>query len=169
MSIFETLTREHGVMLGLTARVERAFRGGRDDGEGRRCLLVLHHALALHEEIEDLVVGPAGKDASPELARALCRIALQHAEIVSLRDETRALLGRADCRDESTPRLTVLSLLLARRLRAHFQSEELRLWPLLAGSGGRSVGRSLARRAEKGVADLQKHVRELERATVEYL
>ena len=169
MSIFDTLTREHGVMLGLTARVERAFRGGRDDGEGRRCLLVLHHALNLHEEIEDLLIGPADQDASPELARALSRIALQHAEIVSLRNETRELLGRAGRRDESAPRLIILSLMLARRLRAHFQSEELLLWPLLAGCGGRSVGRSLARRAEKGVADLQKCVHELERAAVEYL
>lgn len=168
MSIFETLTREHEVMRGLVARVEKAFRGG-DAEEGRRCLLILYHALALHEEIENLVCEPAEADAGPALASALLQVERQHEVIENLRDETRDILDKADLRVESVNRLRVLVLLLARRLRAHFRAEEMSLWPLLSARCGRSVGRSLDRRALQGVADLERSVNNLDRTTAEYL
>lgn len=162
MSIFETLTREHRVMRGLTAKVERAFR--LDEGDAaRRGLLVLCRALSLHEDIEDLLVEPAGPNTPPELADALSLVERQHAEIVSLIDEALELIRRG--RGDEAARLKVLALVLARLLRAHFQTEEVRLWPVLAFRTSRSVERSLARRAEQGVADLEKEVFELGRAS----
>lgn len=162
MTIFDSLNREHGLLRGLASRVEKALKRRRDE-EVRGALTALEAALARHEEIEDLVMGPAERASDPALEREMRRTALQHAGLETIREEMRALLSTDGGPGEADGRLAVLAALLVRRLRAHFLSEEKSLWPLLAKRAGRSIERSLANRAERELEELAEELRTIER------
>ena len=151
-----SLADEHAVLLSLADAVEAAWK--REDGSaveaGRRALLILHRALERHEKIEEnLFFGravPRGAASVKALVKA------EHREIGELRREVEELLGRA-----GTPGgedLRTAALVLVRRLRAHFKTEESLLRPLFGALPGRSAGRARARRARAQVRSLERDV-----------
>ena len=167
-SIFLSLAEEHRILLRLADAVEAAWK--RDDERAvaavRRALLILHRALERHEEIEETLF-PGRRRVAPEAAPIAALVKAQHREIGALRHEVEALLGRADAAGGEN--LKTLSLVLVRRLRAHFETEESRLWPLFGALPGRSVFRTLARRARSQVQSLERDVSQYRAVVDTYL
>ena len=83
MSLFKALSEEHGLLLVLVGRLERAT----DTKDARNLLLVLLRALEAHENLEHLVF-----DAKTKPSASLTHVERQHKVLGSLRAEALALL-----------------------------------------------------------------------------
>ncbi len=168
MSLLATLTQEHRLFARLLGRLERSLQFDEDTArsEVRNTLLVLLPALDRHERLEDLLFGDQGAPALKADKRLLAQVELQHAGIQVLRDQLVDLLRGSTA--EPVARLKVLVTDLCARLRAHFLTEETRLWPAY-GEGGRALGRSLEREARRRVGELEDEMRQSWDAIADYL
>jgi hemerythrin-like domain-containing protein len=157
MSVLDTLAAEHALFERLLREFKEALRYDPDTARRqlRDTLLVLIPALESHEELEDLIFGRAaekgGRHVFSELSREHRRIDLLRRELVD------AMRDASECPFDT---LKELILQLTARVRQHFLVEELRLWPRYRELVGRSISRSLERRAQD---QFKRLVREMER------
>ncbi|MFI5362096.1 MAG: hypothetical protein ACHQ49_09020 [Elusimicrobiota bacterium] len=159
--LLRSLTDERAILLRLTDAVEEAWR--RDDERAprarRSALIVLHRALALHAEIEDIVFSgrPARGRAAARIAAA---VGARRETIRELRGETERLLDRLGPGDgdELKPAATAF----AQFLRSHLRLDETP-WPLLSVHPGRFVFSVFARAAADKVRALASEVSAYER------
>lgn len=155
--MLDTLAGEHALFERLLLDLKEDLRYDPDTARRllRGTLLVLIPALESHEELEDLVFSQAaqrgGRAALSELNKEHRRVALLRKELVD---------AMRDISDFPFDKLREMVLLLAAKLRQHFMLEELRLWPRYRELVGRSVNRSLERRAQE---QLKRFLRDVER------
>ena len=140
MSVFKALAQEHGLLLALVGRLERAS----DEKDARALLLVLLRALEAHENLEHLIFDEAAKPSA-----ALAHVERQHRALNALRAEALALLQ--DLGRENDAAVKGLIRRLARLLRGHFHDEERTLWPGFNASAERSRLHRLGRLARAQV------------------
>jgi hemerythrin superfamily protein len=108
--------------------------------------------MDIHEEVEEAVFGNPSY-ASREDARPILReIELQHKTVDRLRLEFLAAIGSSGA--FPIQRLKSLVNQLANALRAHFKTEEERLWPHSEGFCG-SLSEAARRRVEEGIEALE--------------
>lgn len=158
MSVFKALAEEHGLLLVLVGRLERA-----SDARDARCLLlVLLRALEAHENLEHLVF-----DEDTPATAALANVERQHASLNVLRAEVQALLQ--DIGREHDDALRTMTRSLARLLRRHFEDEERTLWPSFNASAGRSRLHRLGRLARAQVQAMKKELDGYRIAVEDYL
>ncbi|MBI3553395.1 MAG: hemerythrin domain-containing protein [Elusimicrobia bacterium] len=159
MSVLDTLSGEHALFVGLVKDLQNGLKY--DEETARRLvrdvLLILLPALEKHEQIEDLVFGGASwpgrstQRVAAELNKEHWRIALLRGELTELmKESSQCPFGRYQ---EKVMELAV-------KLHEHFLMEETRLWPRYRELAGRSVNRSLERRAQE---QLKRLLREVER------
>jgi hemerythrin-like domain-containing protein len=159
MSVFDSLSKEHALLLKLVGRLERAA-GERDERlaarEIRNILLVLFKALKAHEELENLVFAESPEAPSPSAYKALASIESQHRALNELQKEAETILNTLTPEGGSTIR--ELSLRLASLLRRHFDEEERTLWPSFNAYAGRSMLHRLARQAREQFRTMERDV-----------
>jgi hemerythrin-like domain-containing protein len=130
MMVVELFVEEHSLFRALLDKLEfdlaqRADRARADVVDALRALMP---SLDQHEEIEDIVFRHPPDGIGGE-RQALAEIATQHHELSALREEILFALER---NSEEYPfvKLRMLAESLIKHLRAHLESEEVRLWPL---------------------------------------
>ena len=155
MRVLKALAQEHRIFLRLIGRIERALSAGEDAAraEVRESLLVLLPALDKHEEIEESAFSACGP--IPGAGRIEEELEHEHGRVRALRTEVREALGGVD---RGWDAFKPLVLALTRKLRGHFQIEELRLWPRYARAMGRSRDRTLGGRVDQEVKRLANEV-----------
>lgn len=168
MSVLKSLAEEHRVFRGLIGRIERALDLPEQlmRSEILEALLVLLPALERHEEIEDLAFSEPRYRKSPGAAALLKELEYQHRDVERLRKEIDASLKLDDLPVEEVRRLASL---LAKRLTAHFATEERRLWPHYERTMSRTLDRSIGRRTRGEVRKLAQQTDETRRAVSDYL
>lgn len=159
MSVFDSLAREHELLLRLVGRLERA--AAEPDAraavrETRGILLVLLKALEAHEGLEHQIFEESPEAPSPSAYKALAGVESQHRTLAALREEASALLGGITP-DGGEP-IRDLALRLARLLRRHFAEEERTLWPSFNAYAGRSTLHRLSRQAREQALAMQLEV-----------
>lgn len=158
MSVFKSLAEEHGLLLVLAGRLERAC-----DAKDARCLLlVLLRALEAHENLEHLVV-----DEESPTSGASAHIERQHAALRVLRAEALELLRDLGRKHDAAVRALIHRL--TRTLRRHFQDEERTLWPSIHASAGRSRLQRLDRLARAQVQAMKIELDSYRIAVEDYL
>ncbi|MBI3563635.1 MAG: hypothetical protein HY079_00405 [Elusimicrobia bacterium] len=157
MKVMDLLSREHAAFRRLLDRLETdldhpAPRAREEMSEALRILLP---ALDRHEEIEELAFErPASDDAADE--KTLAEVAAQHRAIEALRGEILYALELAgECPFE---RLHALTGFLARNLRDHLSTEEIRLWPRYQEVLRRSFERDLSAHLDRRIRALEREV-----------
>lgn len=146
MSVFESLAKEHALLLKLIDRLERATVP-----ETSLLLTVLFKALDAHERLEHLVFDESPEPPTPAAYKALSKTEEQHRTLGDLRAEAEAVPAGSE---EIRP----LARRLASLLRRHFDEEERRLWPSFNAYAGRSTLHRLARQAAEQLAALEREV-----------
>lgn len=169
MTVLTSLAREHRVFEGLARRLELALRFDpeRARRELREVLLVLLPALERHESLEEEVFDRREFRATRGAGPLLAENARQHRRLMELKARLQEALEGL----ESHPfgRLRAAAAELTEGLRAHFLSEERRLWPRYYRAVGRSFDRALERRARRSVAELERGVRRGVELAADYL
>lgn len=159
MSIFDSLSREHALLLKLVARLERAA-AERDERaaarETRNILLVLFKALEAHQRLEHLVYDESPDLPTPAAYRALAKVGKQHKDLTALREEVVAILNTMT--PEGGAAIRELSLRLAGMLRRLIDQEERTLWPSFNAYAGRSTLHRLARQAHEQYRAMEREV-----------
>ncbi len=159
MSVFDSLSREHALLLMLVKHLERAV-GERDERtaarETRNILLVLFKALKAHENLETLVFEDSPEAPSPAAYKALAGIETQHRTLHELQKEAETILNTLT--PEGGASIRELSLRLARLLRRHFDEEERLLWPSFNAYAGRSTMHRLSRQAREQYRAMEREV-----------
>lgn len=158
MSVFKALSEEHGLLLILVDRLERAA----DQKETHALLLVLLRALEAHENLEHMIF-----DAGKNISGALAHVERQHRALGALRAEALTLLQ--NLRGEHDAALRGLVRRLARLLRGHFRDEERTLWPSFNASAERSRLQRLDRLARAQVRAMKKELDDYRIAVESYL
>lgn len=159
MSVFESLTQEHGLLLKLVGRLERAAdaRDARVAArETRNILLVLFKALEAHQRLEHLIYDESPELPTPAAYKALASIESQHRALTDLRVEAAALLDSID--PEGGSSIRELSLRLANLLRHLIDEEERTLWPSFNAYAGRSTLHRLSRQAREQYQEMERDV-----------
>jgi hemerythrin-like domain-containing protein len=159
MSVFDSLSQEHALLLRLVGRLERAA-AERDERvaarETRNILLVLFKALKAHEDLENLIFDESPDAPSPAAYKALASVESQHRTLNELQKEAETLLDTLT--PEGGASIRELSLRLASLLRRHFDEEERTLWPSFNAYVGRSTMHRLARQARDQFRDMEREV-----------
>lgn len=159
MSVFDSLSREHALLLKLVGGLERAA-AERDERvaarETRNILLVLFKALKAHENLENLIFDESPDAPSPAAYKALASVESQHRDLNELQREAETLLNTLTPEGGATIR--ELSLRLATLLRRHFDEEERTLWPSFNAYVGRSTMHRLARQAREQFRDMEREI-----------
>lgn len=159
MSVFDSLAKEHALLLRLVGRLERA--ASEPDGraaarETRNILLVLFKALEAHEALEHLVFDDSPDAPPPAAYAALAKVEAQHESLAALRKEAAALLGSVSL--EGVEPVRELALNLAKLLRRHFDDEERTLWPGFHAYARRSTLHRLSRQAAEQLKLMERDV-----------
>lgn len=159
MSVFDSLSKEHALLLKLVASLDRAA-DERDERtaarEMRNVLLVLFKALEAHQRLEHLVYDESPDLPTPAAYGALSRVEKQHKDLTALREEAVAILntmtpeGGASIRDLAH-RLGVL-------LRRLIDEEERTLWPSFNSYARRSTLHRLSRQAQEQYREMEREV-----------
>ncbi|PIR15741.1 MAG: hypothetical protein COV48_12675 [Elusimicrobia bacterium CG11_big_fil_rev_8_21_14_0_20_64_6] len=159
MSVFDSLSQEHALLLKLVGRLERAA-AEKDERvsarEMRNILLVLFKALEAHEGLERLIFDDSPDLPSAAAYKALASVEHQHQALTDLRKESLALL--ASITPEATPAIRDLALRLASLLRRHFDEEERTLWPSFNACAGRSTLHRLSRQAHDQYVTMERDI-----------
>lgn len=159
MSVFDSLTQEHAVLLKLVGCLERAadVRGGRVAArETRNILLVLFKALEAHQRLEHLIYDESPELPTPAAYKALASVESQHRAVAALRDEAASLLSSIT--PEGGASIRELSLRLANLLRHLIDEEERKLWPSFNAYAGRSTLHRLSRQAHMQCLKMERDV-----------
>lgn len=159
MSVFDSLSKEHALLLRLIGRLERAadVRDARVAArETRNILLVLFKALEAHQRLEHLIYDESPEMPTPAAYKALARIESQHQALTELREEAAALLGSIS--PEGGTSIRELSLRLADLLRHLIDEEERTLWPSFNAYAGRSTLHRLSRQAHEQYTEMERDV-----------
>ena len=170
MSVFASLTKEHGLLLRLVSRLERSAADPDPRTaarETRNVLLVLFKALEAHERLEDAVFAEPPERPSPETAKALAEVEKQHRALGVLRAEAADAMRAID--PDGGEEIRAVGLRLSRLLRAHFNEEERVLWPRFNAETGRSRLNLLARRAERQLKEMERELEHYWEAIGDYL
>ena len=159
MSVFDSLTREHALMLKLVSRLERA--AAEADArvaahETRTILLVLFKALEAHEHLEHLIFDECPELPTEAACAALANVEAQHQALGALREEAVALL--TSITPEGGESIRALAVRLAKLLRLHFEEEERRLWPSFNAYAGRSTLHRLSRQAREQFVTMERDI-----------
>ena len=158
MSVFKALSEEHGLLLILVGRLERAA----DAKDARNLLLVLLRALEAHENLEHLVFDEKTRPSVP-----VAHVERQHKALAALRAEALALLQGLARENDAAVRGLVRRL--ARLLRGHFHDEERTLWPSFNAAAGSSRLHRLGRLARAQVRAMKKELDDYRIAVEDYL
>lgn len=126
----------------------------------RRTLATLLGALERHDALEDRLAGDCRNGSPAEEVWARELVDAQHGGLRELRREIAHVLAHED--HSTLPRLKTLTELLADKLRWHFETEEMLLWPLLVKRRSRSIGASLGRDAADNARLLEKELAVIE-------
>lgn len=159
MSVFESLAREHVLLLKLVGRLERAAAERDPRGaarETRNVLLVLFKALEAHEHLEHLIFDESPEHPSSAAYKALASVEKQHQALAALREEAGALLSSIT--PEGGESIRNLAQRLATLLRRHFDEEERKLWPSFNAYAGRSTLHRLSRQAHEQYQAMERDV-----------
>lgn len=159
MSVLDVLAGEHVLFRRLIGDLQRVLRFEEDAArrEARDVLLVLLPALERHQELEDLVFGPAA-EGSRVHAKVVAELNKEHWRIALLRAELLEAMKESGAMSCEAFRKKTLELVV--KLRMHFEMEETRLWGRLRELSGRGIDKSIERRARE---QLRKLLRESER------
>lgn len=159
MSVFDSLSGEHALLLKLVDRLERAAEE-RDERvaarETRNLLLVLFKALEAHQTLEHLVYDESPEPPTPAAYRALTQVHKQHEAVAMLRREAASLLNTLT--PEGGGAVRRLSTELAAMLRRLIAEEENTLWPSFHAYAGRSTLHRLGRRAEAQFSAMKRDI-----------
>lgn len=159
MSVFDSLSKEHALLLKLVGRLERAAAEKDERSaarETRNILLVLFKALKAHENLENLVFEDSPEAPSPAAYKALASVESQHRTLNDLQHEAETILNTLT--PEGGASIRELSLRLAGLLRRHFEEEERLLWPSFNAYAGRSTLHRLARQARDQFRAMERDV-----------
>jgi hypothetical protein len=157
MRVLTALAAEHSLFRALVARLENAALWAEPAGrrEIREVLLVLLPALERHETIEDLAFAEPDYSTKEGARAVLEELAREHDRVDRLRAELTEVLSSDR---GSWAEIRAAAQELAARLRAHFETEERRLWPHYAAAMRRSrdgsAGRRVAREVDRLARDL---------------
>lgn len=159
MSVFESLSKEHAILLKLVEHLDRAA-AEKDERtaarETRNILLVLFKALEEHQRLEHLVYDESPDLPTPAAYKALADVERQHKAVTELREEAASLLntltpeGGASMR-QLAPRLGAL-------LRRLIDEEERKLWPRFNAYARRSTLHRLSRQAREQYRSMEREV-----------
>lgn len=159
MSVFDSLTQEHALLLKLVLHLERAA-DVRDTHaaarETRTILLVLFKALEAHQRLEHMIYDESPEMPTPVAYKALAGIESQHRALTDLREEAATLLGSIS--PECSSSIRELSLRLAGLLRRLIDEEERKLWPSFNAYAGRSTLHRLSRQAREQYLEMERDV-----------
>jgi len=159
MSVFDSLSKEHELLLKLVTRLERAA-DERDERtaarEMRNILLVLFKALEAHQRLEHLVYDESPDLPSPAAYRAMARVEQQHKDLTGLREEAVSILNTMT--PEGGSAIRELSLRLGGLMRRLIDQEERTLWPSFNAYAGRSTLHRLSRQAHEQYRAMEREV-----------
>lgn len=159
MSVFDSLAKEHALLLRLVERLERAVAVP-DEREAaretRNILLVLLKALSAHEQLEHLVFDEPAEMPSAAARKALAAVEKQHEALADLKTRAEALLG--DLTPAGGREIRILARRYATLLRRHFTEEERALWPSFHACAGRSTLHGLARKAGAQLRTMERDI-----------
>ena len=159
MSVFDSLSNEHALLLKLVGRLERAA-GVKDERvaarETRNILLVLFKAREAHQRLEHLIYDESPELPTPAAYKALASIESQHRALTELHEEAAALLSCIT--PEGGSSIRELSLRLANILRHLIDEEERKLWPSFHAYAGRSTLHRLSRQARAQYLEMERDV-----------
>ncbi len=159
MSVFDSLSQEHALLIKLIGRLERAA-DGKDERiaarETRNILLVLFKALEAHQNLEHLIYDESPDLPTPAAYKALASVESQHRAVAALREEAAALLSSIT--PEGGSSIRDLSLRLAGLLRHLIDEEERTLWPSFNAYAGRSTLHRLSRQAREQYVVMERDV-----------
>ncbi|MDP3542220.1 MAG: hemerythrin domain-containing protein [Elusimicrobiota bacterium] len=150
MSVFDSLSKEHALLLRLVERLERAAAEREDRRaahELRTILLVLFKALEAHQTLEHLVYDESPDLPTPAAYRELAEVERQHKAVADMREEVASLLNTIT--PEGGAAVRELSLRLGALLRRLIDEEERKLWPRFNAYACRSTLNRLARQARE--------------------
>lgn len=150
MSVFDSLSGEHALLLKLVGRLERAAAEANDRTaahEMRNILLVLFKALEAHQTLEHLIYDESPEPPTPAAFRALAQVRKQHKAVAELREEAASLLNTLTPEGGATIR--ELSVRLGGMLRRLIDEEERKVWPTFNAYAGRSTLHRLSRQAHE--------------------
>jgi hypothetical protein len=168
MSVIRGLAREHAAFAKLIERLEASAAG--DEQAARRdvrnTLLILLSALDKHEKAEDVVFGQPGYAFREDAKLILDAVASQHRRFQELRLEFLETVTSSE--DVPLQRLRFLVKRMAETLRAHFKTEEERLWPHYE-KYSRSLDASIRRRLELSVKAVDNEIAANRAAVSQYL
>jgi hypothetical protein len=159
MSVFDSLSGEHAILLKLVERLERAAAEAderRAAHEMRNILLVLFKALEAHQTLEHLIYDESPDLPSPAAYSAMAKVRKQHKAVAELRDEAVSLLNTIT--PEGGVTIRDLSLHLAGLLRRLIDEEERELWPTFNAYAGRSTLHRLSRQAHEQLKAMEREV-----------
>lgn len=159
MSVFDSLSREHAILLRLVEHLERAAEE-KDERvaarETRNILLVLFKALEAHQRLEHLVYDESPDLPTPAAYKALADVENQHKALTELRAEAASLLNALTPEGGATMR--ELATRLGGLLRRLIENEERNLWPSFNAYAGRSTLHRLSRQAREQYRAMEREV-----------
>ncbi|MEK7232738.1 MAG: hemerythrin domain-containing protein [Elusimicrobiota bacterium] len=159
MSVFDSLSQEHVLLLKLVGRLERAAaeKDSRASArETRNILLVMFKALEAHAQLEHMIYDKSLELPSAAAYKALAGVERQHKALSALRDEASALLTIIT--PEGGESLRALAVRLAQLLRGLIEDEERKLWPSFNAYAGRSTLHRLSKQARKQYLAMERDV-----------
>lgn len=159
MSVFDSLSREHAILLKLVEHLERAAAEKDERAaarETRNILLVLFKALEAHQRLEHLVYDESPDLPSPAAYKALSDVERQHKAVTELREEAASLLNTLT--PEGGASMRQLAPRLGQLLRRLIEDEERKLWPSFHAYAGRSTLHRLARQAHEQYRAMEREV-----------
>ena len=159
MSVFDSLSQEHALLIKLVIKIERAA-AERDDRvaarDMRNNLLVLLKALEAHQRLEHLVYDESPDLPTPAAYGAMSKVERQHKDLAALREEAASILSTMT--PEGGTAIRELSLRLCSLLRHLIDQEERILWPSFNAYIGRSTMHRLSRQAREQYKAMERDV-----------
>jgi hypothetical protein len=159
MSVFDSLSKEHALLLMLVKHLDRAAGEKNERAaarETRNILLVLFKALEEHQRLEHLIYDESPELPTPAAYKALADIERQHKALADLREEAASVLNAIT--PEGGASMRELAPRLGRMLRRLIEDEERKLWPSFNAYAGRTTLHRLSRQAREQFRAMEREV-----------